>query len=131
MDKFNTNKGEFVPVTPELMKRKTVTSYAEFEDFNSILIEKIMRQFVMNKKQAVNTLMELSKHEDLFNEFVAGMNGEQFQFSDTLISVEGFTAKQLNEEYPLSVIGAYNYLKYLREDRTHALKDLKNGLPRR
>ena len=131
MDKFSTHKGEFVPVTADTLKGKTVTSYAEFKEFNSTLIKKMMRQFVMSKKQAVNALMGLSKYEDLFNEFVAGMNGEQFRFPDTLISVEGFTAKQLNEEYPLSVIGAYNYLKYLREDKAHALKDLKNGLPRR
>ena len=42
--------------------------------------------------------------------------------------IEGYSAKRLNTEYPLSILGAYNYLIYLREDLQNALKDLKNGL---
>lgn len=30
LEKFSTHKGEFVPVTEEVMKNKTVTTYAEF-----------------------------------------------------------------------------------------------------
>ena len=134
-DKFSTHKGEFIPVTSDLLNGKKITSYAEFiEDegtYDREIIEKMTTWFKMSPKSVIETLTELEKQKDIFDEFIAGMSGESFLFGDALISVEGFTAKQLHEEYPLSEIGAYNYLKYLREDTVNALEDLKNGLPRR
>ena len=45
------------------------------------------------------------------------------------VKVEGFTAKELASNYPLSVVGAYNYLIYLREKPIEALNNLAKGLP--
>lgn len=47
------------------------------------------------------------------------------------ITVEGYNAKQLNKNTHLSVIGAYNYLIYLREDAKNALNNLRKGLPQK
>lgn len=47
------------------------------------------------------------------------------------LKVEGYTAQELYDNYDLSVLGAYNYLIYLKEYPKEALHDLKMGLPRR
>lgn len=52
-------------------------------------------------------------------------------FTPNPIKVEGFTAQHLATNYPLSALGAYNYLIYLREMPEKALADLKAGLPTR
>jgi hypothetical protein len=52
-------------------------------------------------------------------------------FASNPIKVEGFTACQLATNYPLSPLGAYNYLIYLREMPVQALADLEAGLPRK
>lgn len=52
-------------------------------------------------------------------------------FTPNPIKVEGFTAQYLATNYPLSALGAYNYLIYLREMPGKALADLKAGLPTR
>lgn len=52
-------------------------------------------------------------------------------FTPNPIKAEGFTAQHLATNYPLSALGAYNYLIYLREMPEKALADLKAGLPTR
>ena len=52
-------------------------------------------------------------------------------FTPNPIKVEGLTAQHLATNYPLSALGAYNYLIYLREMPEIALADLKAGLPTR
>lgn len=49
---------------------------------------------------------------------------------DRLLTIQGYNAKILSEEFPLSILGAYNYLIYLREKPEEALEKLKKGLPR-
>lgn len=50
-------------------------------------------------------------------------------FTHNPIKDEGFTAQNLATNYPLSALGSYNYLIYLREMPGKALADLKTGLP--
>lgn len=71
---------------------------------------------------------KLHKHGDIFYEFYYYVLRERFEEG---IAIEGFSAKRLNKEYPLSVLGAYNYLIYLKEDPQNAILDLKKGLPRK
>ena len=53
-----------------------------------------------------------------------------YHFEDGIIE-HGYYASKLVEEFPLSQLGAYNYLIYLREDPEHALANLKAGLPKK
>lgn len=103
-----------------------------YNEYDSILVHRMKKWFNMNQKVTIQMLMGLEKYPDLFEEFKQGMRGDKFQFHKSgQISVEGYTAERLHDEYPLSELGAYNYLIYLREDPKNALKDLKNGLPRK
>jgi len=47
------------------------------------------------------------------------------------ITIEGYTAEQLEAIGKLSILGAYNYLIYLREEPKDALRMIKKGLPRK
>lgn len=40
LDKFSTHKGEFIPVTADLLKGKKITTYAEFVDDEDEIEEK-------------------------------------------------------------------------------------------
>ena len=60
------------------------------------------------------------------------MKNNMFSFpEENAIVVEGYNAKMLFANYPLSELGAYKYLIYLREEPEAALADLKAGLPRK
>lgn len=50
---------------------------------------------------------------------------------DDCYRVEGFSAQDIYRKTYLTEIGAYNYLIYLRKYPKQALKDLKDGLPRK
>jgi len=45
--------------------------------------------------------------------------------------VQGYSAKQIYDSTYLEVIGAYNYLIYLRRKPKEALENLEKGLPRK
>ena len=78
------------------------------------------------RKQAI--LDKLHKYGDIFNEFYYYVLRETFE--DGVVE-SGYFASKLVNDFPLSPLGAYNYLIYLREDPEHALADLKAGLPRK
>lgn len=64
----------------------------------------------------------------IYNYYAETLN--QTIIEDGIIE-HGYYASKLVEEFPLSPLGAYNYLIYLREDPEHALANLKAGLPKK
>lgn len=81
----------------------------------------------LSERRADMAISKLARHKDIyleFSEYVA-----KKAFPEEGISVAGYTAEVLNQNYPLSPLGAYNYLIYLREMPEKALADLKAGLP--
>lgn len=117
----------FIP----LMMDVEMTTY-NYHDYDPVTIESIKSKFKINQKVTIQTLIEMGKQKDIFDEFMNGMRGDPFIFPETdAVSVEGFTASNLYENYPLSEMGAYNYLLYLRNNPKQAKMDLDNGLPRK
>lgn len=103
-----------------------------YNGYDISVIERIKKRFNMNQKITIQTIMKMEKHEDIFQEFIQGIYENPFGFpNSSAVSVEGYTAKQLFDNYPLSELGAYNYLIYLRETPKDALSDLRKGLPRK
>ena len=82
-----------------------------------------------SEKRLDMIIQKLNTHRDVFLEFYDYVLWERFV--DSPMAVEGLTAPYLAANYPLSPLGAYNYLIYLREMPEKALADLKAGLPRR
>ncbi len=104
----------------------------KYHIYNAKFIEKVTKKFQMNLRTAVQSVIKLQTHEDILAEFKRGMSKEPFDFeTENPVSAEGYTAKMLFEKYPLSELGAFNYLIYLRESPREALSDLKKGLPRK
>ena len=105
-----SNKGE---LNPEELMDNLIKDYLEYNtDFSNERKNKIIKK--------------LRKYGDIFYEFYHYALKERIEEEGVVI--EGYSAKRLNAEYPLSILGAYNYLIYLREDPKNALKDLRNGL---
>lgn len=104
----------------------------QYHSFDNILVGKIKQIFKLNQRRAISSLLKLSDYEDLFSEFVSCIAQDDFVFPKAeAIEERGYTAQSLSEKYPLSGLGAYNYLIYLREAPEEALEDLRKGLPRK
>lgn len=95
------------------------------------LLDSVKTLFKQGQKAAIRSLEKLKNYPDIFEEFCNGCTVPEFTFPKEGIQVQGYDAKTLNKEYPLSPLGAYNYLIYLRENAKDALMDLEKGLPRK
>lgn len=84
----------------------------------------------LSEKIIKKNMEKLNRHTDIKMEFYETIMYEQFPVNSP-IEAEGYTAEQLKKATSLSLLGVYNYLIYLREEPERALKDLKNGLPRK
>lgn len=82
----------------------------------------------MSGKRIEKGIEKLNRHQDIKMELYRTLMKESFPKNRAII-VEGYTAQQLKETTHLTVLGAYNYLIYLREDPKTALDNLKKGLP--
>ena len=128
--------GVFLPLSAtkdyvKLIKEVERNSW-NYHPYDDIVIEKIKNYFKLNQRIAVECMEELEKHPDIQKEFLNGLQESAFVFiKDNPISVQGYTAKYLFENYPLNELGAYNYLIYLRESPEEAQEKLKQGLPRK
>lgn len=81
----------------------------------------------LSERRADMAISKLARHKDIYLEFSEYVANKKFPKEG--LSVVGYTAEALNQNYPLSPLGAYNYLIYLREMPEKALADLKAGLP--
>lgn len=104
----------------------------DYCDYDDELITRLKVKYHLNQKMAIQTIVGLQKHPDIWEEFLNGLQSTPFLFpKEGAVSVNGYTAEMLFKNYPLSELGAYHYLIYLRNDPVSARNDLKQGLPRR
>jgi hypothetical protein len=95
---------------------------------DSLLNDYMFYESNMSEKRIKANIDKLNRHEDIKFELYETIVYDKFPVAGAL-QVHGYTAESLNKTTHLSVLGAYNYLIYLREDETNALSDLKKGLP--
>lgn len=108
------------------------TATYDYHDYDPQLVYNMKSQFNLNQKMAILSIVELQKYPDIWNEFEHGMKSAPFaEPLEGAISVEGYTAEMLYKNYPLSILGAYNYLIYLKTDPENAINDLKRGLKKK
>lgn len=98
------------------------------KDNKSIIKKYLKEECVLNEYRAEQEYQGLHKYKDIEQELINYILNNLDE--KNIIQVEGFTVKDLHEQYPLSILGAYNYLVYLRENPKEALINLKKGLPR-
>lgn len=92
------------------------------------ITEYILHHMKLSQTRAEKSYEKIARHADIRKEFYQYIMDDE-EFTPNPIKVEGYTAQHLATNYPLSVLGAYNYLIYLREMPEKALADLKAGLP--
>ena len=90
--------------------------------------EYLLHHMKLSQTRVEKSYDKIARHDDICEEFYQYIMDDE-TFVSNPIEVEGFTAQQLTTDYPLSILGAYNYLIYLREMPEKALADLKAGLP--
>lgn len=90
----------------------------------------IQQKFGYSEKRANIMISKIAIYNDIFEEFFNYARVGKFCKKDnTQTEVHGYTAEELNRDYNLSPLGAYNYLIYLRDNPEEALAYLKEGLP--
>lgn len=113
-----------------LLNSVEITSY-EYNRYDKKILNILKSEFRMTDKRAVLAIQKLQTYQEIYDEFVLVSTTGKYANKSSAIIVEGFTAEKLNTDYPLSLIGAYNYLIYLKEAPQKALEDLRKGLPRK
>lgn len=96
--------------------------------YKQIIKEYLIQKIELNDYRAEQEYLGLHRYEDIEQEFVNYILNKQER--KKCIEVEGYTAETLHKQYPLSILGAYNYLIYLRENPKEAMLNLEKGLPR-
>jgi len=96
----------------------------------SIVLDYLLNEEHMTEKAALNIISKLNKHPDIIEEFIEWIKTRQYPGRDA-ICIEGYTAQKLSDTTYLHPVGSYNYLIYLREKPDEALKNIKQGLPRK
>ena len=96
-------------------------------------VEKIIKEYLqaecgLNERRVLQEYASLHENPEIEKEFAETINNG---WKENLIEIQGFTAKRLLENYPLSLLGAYNYLTFLKKEPDRAKALLKKGLPRR
>lgn len=134
-DRDNTELGVSYPKEIKLnllpLLSEVESSTYQYNDYDKSVLNMLKTKYNLSEKRAVLTIQKLLKHKDIYDEFVSVSMSGNYTDEASAVSAEGYTAQALESNYPLSLLGAYNYLIYLRESPEEAIDDLKKGLPRR
>lgn len=84
-----------------------------------------------SEKLADATCEDFKRNFDIAEELWITLDCKDFPAPGYYITVRGYSAEELYNNYKLNVLGAYNYLIFLREEPMRALDLLKKELPRR
>lgn len=93
---------------------------------DSYLADYMSHECNMSKDRFQANIAKLNRHEDIKFELYETLIYEKFPITGA-ITVCGRTAESLKNTTHLSILGAYNFLIYMREDEKNALDDLKRG----
>ena len=91
----------------------------------------IRENYSMSEQQANDAWEYLKKDMHALFEFKYYVAKGDFVPADDCYKVQGYSAEQLYTTTYLEVLGAFNYLVYLKTKPQEALDKLKKGLPRR
>ena len=82
-----------------------------------------------NSPKAVQALYDkIASHPDVFDEFLYWFENKKFKQNNP-ITIDGYTAQNLFENFNLREIGAFAMLVSLRTNHDQMIECLKTGLP--
>ena len=91
----------------------------------------LQKKYNISKFDAEDTWNYLLYDLHVLNEVKYFALNDKFVPEDDCYRVEGYSAQDIYEKTYLTEIDVYNYLIYLDKHPEQALKDLKNGLPKK
>lgn len=107
------------------------TVMENFEDKEPIIIKYIKSEYGYSDTKARKTLSYLLQVKAIAFELLHFIENGSF-VSDRYASVfSGYTVKRISTETNLTVLGAFNYMVFLKQNPREALSNLEKGLPRR
>lgn len=95
----------------------------------SALCRYLNEHYGYDKTQTEQALQYLAQDRAIATEFAYYARYGKYVPEQYITTCEGYTVKRLKEETKLSMLGAFNYMVYLRRKPAEALEQLKNGLP--
>lgn len=107
------------------------TVMENFKDKEPIIIEYIKSEYGYSDTKARKALNYLLQVKAIAFEFLHFIENGSF-VPDRFASVFfGYTAKRISTETDLTVLGAFNYMVFLKQNPNEALSNLEKGLPRK
>lgn len=82
-----------------------------------------------SEEVAKTIITGLMEQKDIYDEFKYWFEHREF-VKENPVTIDGYTAESLFEQFPILEIGAYDLLVALRTDHDETLDYIKRGLPR-
>jgi len=118
----------------QLAEREQYIEWAEqtLENFSSVtpeLVAYLVENYGYGPQRAEKAIAYLLQAEYIACEFVYYIKNGHFVPPHLACLFKGCTAQRLYEHTTLSVLGAFNYMVYLKTKPQEALENLRKGLP--
>lgn len=102
-----------------------------WHDKDPAIVGVLQKDYGLSLRRAVDLIGKLQRQPDIYRECAAALPAGETYAGDDAAQAEGFTARRLRERYPLSPLGAYDFLVDLREEPQKTLNELKDARPRK
>lgn len=101
------------------------------EEKQPTIIEHLKAEYGYSEAQAEKAMEYLLQSKAITFEYYYYIENGDFLPDGHASVFSGYTARRLYEETYLTVLGAFNYMIYLKKNPAEALENLKRGLPRK
>ena len=96
-----------------------------------ILVEYLKKEYGYSDAKAEKAIDYLLQVKTIAFEFFYYVEKGEFVPDKFASEFSGYTTKKISAETELTVLGAFNYMVYLKKNPAEALANIKKGLPRR
>lgn len=107
------------------------TIMENFEEKEKTIIEYLKTEYGYSEAKAQKAMDYLLQVKIIAFEFSYFIEKGDYVPDKFACTFSGYTAKRISIETDLTVLGAFNYMIYLKRSPDEALSNLKKGLPRR
>lgn len=103
----------------------------EFDSKKQTIVDYLIAKYDYSEAKAERAFSYLLQNKTIAFEFVYYIEHQQFVPDKYATKYSEYTAKILSEHADLTLLGAFNYMVYLKKNPSEAVANLKKGLPRR
>ena len=109
--------------------RDTIKNDIELK--KQIIIDYLVSEYNYSETKAEKAYSYLLQNKTIAFEFVYYIEHHQFVPDKYAAKYSGYTVKNLSDREDLTLLGAFNYMVYLKKNPSEALANLEKGLPKR